>query len=79
MKRLTPANHTADRLYPCVAKGVAELLASGLPVSTPAVFVKMGIVSEANLRAWREGKAGACIGCHGMGKADDYVLGASAK
>ncbi len=26
-----------------------------------------------------EGKAGACIGCHGMGKADDYALGASAK
>jgi len=29
--------------------------------------------------ATAEGKAGACIGCHGKGKADDYVMGAPAK
>jgi len=55
MQKLTPANYSADRLYPRVAKAVAELLASGLPVPTPAVFLRMGMLSEANLKAWREG------------------------
>ncbi len=56
MQKLTPANYTTDRLYPRVARAVTELLASGLPVSTPAVFVKMGMLSEGSLKAWRDGK-----------------------
>ncbi|MHB8772188.1 MAG: cytochrome P460 family protein [Syntrophales bacterium] len=29
--------------------------------------------------ATAEGRAGACLGCHGKGKADDYVMGSPAK
>lgn len=56
MKRLTPADYKADKLYPRVARAMAELLTSGLPVSAPAVFLKMGMLSEDNLTAWRCGK-----------------------
>ena len=56
MKRLTPENYEADTLYPRVARAMAELLSNGLPVSAPAVFAKMGMLSEENLRAWRLGK-----------------------
>jgi len=56
MRRLTPADYKADKLYPRVARAMADLLKSNLPVSAPAVFVKMGMLSEENLQAWRGGK-----------------------
>ena len=56
MKRLTPENYEADTLYPRVARAMAELLSKGLPVSAPAVFARMGMLSEENLQAWRLGK-----------------------
>ena len=56
MKKLTPSNYAADTMYPRVARAIGELLAGGQAVSAPAVFVKMGMLSEANLRLWREGK-----------------------
>ena len=43
-------------LNPRVAKAMADLLKSNSPVSAPAVFVKMGMLSEENLQAWRGGK-----------------------
>ena len=56
MKRLTPADYRADKLYPRVARAMADLLKSNSPVAAPAVFVKMGMLSEENLQAWRGGK-----------------------
>jgi hypothetical protein len=53
---LTPADYRADKLYPRVARAMADLLKSNSPVSAPAVFVKMGMLSEENLQAWRGGK-----------------------
>ena len=55
MKRLTPQNYEEDPLYPRVARAMAELLSTGRPVSCPMVFVKMGMLSEENLLAWRQG------------------------
>jgi hypothetical protein len=55
MKRLTPADYKADPLYPCVARAMAQLLESSAPVSAPAVFVKMGMLSDEHLQAWRAG------------------------
>jgi hypothetical protein len=57
MKKLTPENYEADTLYPRVARAMAELLGRGLPVSAPAVFARMGMLSQENLQAWRHGKA----------------------
>lgn len=56
MKRLTPADYKADTLYPRVARAMAALLDSNQPVSAPAVFVKMGMLSEQHLQAWRAGQ-----------------------
>jgi hypothetical protein len=56
MTRLTPENYETDKLYPRVARAVAELLNRHQPVSAPAVFVRMGILSQKNLQAWRDGK-----------------------
>ena len=56
MTRLTPENYEADALYPRVARAMAELLNSGQRVSAPAVLVRMGMLSEKNLQAWRDGK-----------------------
>jgi hypothetical protein len=60
VKQLTPADYRADKLFPRVARAVEELLASNSPVSAPAVFVKMGMLSEEHLQAWRAGKV-ACL------------------
>ncbi len=56
MKRLLPANYRADKLFPRVARAMEELLASNSPVSAPAVFVKIGMLSEEHLQAWRVGR-----------------------
>ena len=56
MKRLMPADYRADRLFPRVARAMQELLASNSPVSAPAVFVRIGMLSEEHLQAWRIGK-----------------------
>lgn len=56
MKRLTVANYKADKYYPRVVKAVAKLSSRNAPVSAPAVFVEMGMLSEEHLQAWRQGK-----------------------
>ena len=56
MKRITVAKYKADKLYPRVVKAMAELVKSNSPVSAPAVFVKMGMLSEEHVEAWRKGK-----------------------
>jgi hypothetical protein len=56
MKRITPADYRADKLFPRVARAMDELLATQSPVSAPAVFVKAGMLSEEHLQAWRVGK-----------------------
>lgn len=56
MKRLLPEDYRADKLFPRVARAMEELLASNTPVSAPAVFVKIGMLSEERLQAWRAGK-----------------------
>ena len=56
MKRLMPADYRADKLFPRVARAMEELLASNSPASAPAVFVKIGMLSEEHLQAWRLGK-----------------------
>ena len=56
MKRLMPADYRADKLFPRVARAMEELLASSAPVSAPAVFMKIGMLSEEHLQAWRAGK-----------------------
>jgi hypothetical protein len=56
MKRLTPADYRADKLFPRVARAMDELLANNLPVSAPAVFVKIGMLSADHLQAWRAGR-----------------------
>ena len=56
MVRLTPDTYESDSLYPRVAKAMREILASGLPVSAPAVFERMGMLSNASIEAWRRGE-----------------------
>jgi hypothetical protein len=56
MKRLTPADYRTDSLFPRVARAVDDLLQSASPVSIPSVFVKMGMLSGEQLRAWRSGQ-----------------------
>lgn len=56
MKRLTVANYKTDKYYPRVVKAIANLLSRNAPVSAPAVFVEMGMLSEEHLQAWRQGK-----------------------
>ncbi len=56
MKRLMPAEYRTDKLFPRVARAMEELLASNSPVSAPVVFVKMGMLSDEHLQAWRLGK-----------------------
>ncbi len=56
MKLLTPADYKADKLFPRVARAMEELLEANSPVSAPAVFVKIGMLSEEHLQAWRAGK-----------------------
>ena len=56
MKRLTPSTYRADTLFPRVAQAMADLLDAGVPVSAPGVFVRIDVLSEASLKAWRAGK-----------------------
>jgi hypothetical protein len=56
VKKLTPSNYAADTMYPRVVRAIGELLAAGHAISAPAIFVKMGMLSEANLRLWRDGR-----------------------
>ena len=56
MVKLTPDTYQSDSLYPRVAKAMDEILAAGLPVSAPAVFERMGMLSSANSAAWRRGE-----------------------
>jgi len=56
MKRVTPETYMSDALFPRVRRAVDELVAAGLPVAVPAVFVKMGVLRAEDLLAWREGR-----------------------
>ena len=56
MKRVTVANYKSDKLYPRVVRAVSELLKRNSPVSSPAVFVQMGMLSNEHVQAWRNGK-----------------------
>jgi hypothetical protein len=46
----------SDSLFPRVRRAVDELIAAGLPVAVPAVFVKMGMLQPGHLKEWREGR-----------------------
>ncbi len=56
MKRPTPADYQSDTLFPRVQRAMTELLRAGQPVSAPAVFVRMGVLRQADLGAWRLGR-----------------------
>ena len=56
VKHITKANFTSDTLYPRVTKATHALLAEHKQVSPAAVFVKMGMLSEADFLDWRAGQ-----------------------
>jgi hypothetical protein len=56
MKPVSPVDYVSDTLFPRVAGAVDDLLASGMAVSVPRVFVKMGILMPEKLREWQQGR-----------------------
>lgn len=56
MKRPTPADYESDSLFPRVQRAMTEILRAGQPVSAPAVFVRMGVLRQVDVEAWRLGR-----------------------
>ena len=53
MKKLTSSDYTKDKLYPSVARAVAEILAAGPVVAPMEVLLRMGRIKKEQYDDWR--------------------------
>ena len=70
MKKLTAANYKKDRLYPAVARAVAEVLKTNGVVSAVDVLLRMQRLTRQQVEDWRLGRVPCleCVTLGGLGK-----------
>jgi hypothetical protein len=56
MKKLTPANYTRDKLYPAVARAIAEILKTRPAVAPVDILLQMRRITKQQYEDWRFGR-----------------------